>query len=165
LAAATPVCDRAAVHRNVAAVVSAAREAGLDIEPREFPEGTRTAEDAARAIGVSVGQIVKSLVFEVDGRPVMALVSGADQLDEEKLGAAAGGTRARRADADAVRRATGFPVGGVPPLGHRLPVFVDVGLLAFDVVWAAAGTPHVVFGVGPDALVAAAAAKVCDLAR
>jgi prolyl-tRNA editing enzyme YbaK/EbsC (Cys-tRNA(Pro) deacylase) len=153
------------MHRNVAIVVEAAREAGLEIEPREFPEGTRTAEDAAAAIGVAVAQIVKSLVFTVDGRPVMALVSGANQLDETKLGAAAGGSPARRADANAVREATGFPVGGVPPLGHRLPVFVDRDLLAFDTVWAAAGTPHVVFGAAPAVLAEATGAVVCDLAR
>ena len=153
------------MHRNVVAVVEAARKAGLEIEPREFPEGTRTAEDAARAIGVSVAQIVKSLVFTVDQRPVMALVSGSNQLDETKLGAAAGGSPAKRADADAVRQATGFPVGGVPPLGHRLAVFVDRDLLAFDTVWAAAGTPQVVFGAAPAALVEASDAVVCDLAR
>jgi prolyl-tRNA editing enzyme YbaK/EbsC (Cys-tRNA(Pro) deacylase) len=153
------------MHKSVAAVVSAAREVGLEIEPREFPEGTRTAEDAARAIGVAVAQIVKSLVFTVDDRPVMALVSGANQLDEAKLGAAAGGSAARRADADRVRQATGFPVGGVPPLGHRLPVFVDRDLLGFDTVWAAAGTPHVVFGAAPADLVEASGAIVCDLAK
>jgi prolyl-tRNA editing enzyme YbaK/EbsC (Cys-tRNA(Pro) deacylase) len=153
------------MHRNVATVVAAAREVGLEIEPREFPEGTRTAEDAARAIGVAVAQIVKSLVFTVDDRPVMALVSGSNQLDETKLGTAAGGSRARRADADTVRRATGFPVGGVPPLGHRLAVFVDRDLLAFDTVWAAAGTPQVVFAVAPAVLVEATGAAVSDLAK
>jgi prolyl-tRNA editing enzyme YbaK/EbsC (Cys-tRNA(Pro) deacylase) len=151
------------MHKNVAVVVEAAREAGLEIEPREFPEGTRTAEDAARAIGVTVAQIVKSLVFTVDGRPVMALVSGANQLDGTKLGAAAGGSPAKRADAESVRQATGFPVGGVPPLGHPLEVFVDRDLLGFDTVWAAAGTPHVVFGATPAALVEATGAVVCDL--
>src|SRR5258708_24008659 len=100
------------MHKNVATVVAAAREVGLEIEPKEFPEGTRTAADAARAIGVAVAQIVKSLVFTVDGRPVMALVSGSNQLDETKLGTAAGGSRAPPADADALRPAAGFPVGG-----------------------------------------------------
>jgi Cys-tRNA(Pro) deacylase len=167
VAAGPPVCDGAAVHRNVVAVVEAARSAGLAIDPQEFPEGTRTAEDAARAIGVEVGQIVKSLVFAVDGAPVVALVSGSNQLDEAKLAAAAGGGRAERVDADRVRQETGFPVGGVPPLGHRqpMPVFVDETLLGFAVVWAAAGTPHVNFAVAPAALVAATGAVVCDLAR
>jgi Cys-tRNA(Pro) deacylase len=155
------------MHPNVAVVVEAAHTVGLAIEPREFPEETRTAEDAARAIGVKVGQIVKSLVFAVDGTPVMALVSGSNQLDEAKLAAANGGTEARRVNADAVREVTGFPVGGVPPLGHRqaVPVFLDRDLLDYDVVWAAAGTPHVNFAVAPDALVKAVSAVVCDLAR
>ena len=91
---------------------------GLTIEVRRFPEGTKTAADAAAAIGVEVGQIVKSLVFAVDGEVVMALVAGSNQLDERKLGAAAGGGKARRVDADVVREATGYPIGGVPPFGH-----------------------------------------------
>ncbi len=155
------------VHRNVRAVVEAAAALGITIEPREFPEGTRTAEDAARAIGVEVGQIVKSLVFAVDGTPVVALVSGSNQLDEHKLATAAGGQSSSRVDANAVREATGFPVGGVPPLGHRqaLRIFVDADLLAYDEVWAAAGTPHVNFGVSPTVLVEAVGGKVCDLAR
>jgi Cys-tRNA(Pro) deacylase len=155
------------MHRNVVTVVEAARAAGLIIEPQEFPAETRTAEDAARAIGVAVGQIVKTLVFAVDGMPVIALVSGSNQLDEAKLAAAAGGVEARRVDADTVRDVTGFPVGGVPPLGHRQPVavFVDRSLLDHDVVWAAAGTPHVNFAVASTALVAATDAIVCDLAH
>jgi Cys-tRNA(Pro) deacylase len=161
------LCQRAGMHRNVVAVVEAARALGLVIEPQEFPSGTRTAEDAARAIGVAVGQIVKSLVFAVDGTPVVALVSGSNQLDEAKLATAAGGAEARRVDADTVRAVTGFPVGGVPPLGHRqtLAVFVDRDLLDHDVVWAAAGTPHINFAVAPPALIAATRATVCDLAH
>jgi Cys-tRNA(Pro) deacylase len=147
--------------------MDAAAALGITIEPREFPEGTRTADDAARAIGIEVGQIVKSLVFAVDGSPVIALVSGSNQLDERKLAAAAGGAEAARVDANAVREATGFPVGGVPPLGHRhaLPIFVDADLLAYDEVWAAAGTPHVNFGISPAALVGAVNGTVCDLKR
>ena len=139
------------MHRNVVRVVEAAESLGLAIEPREFPESTRTAEEAAAAIGVELGQIVKSLVFSVDDRPVMALVSGDRRLDEAKLAAVAGGTKARRLDAEAVRAATGFPVGGVPPFGHAtdLPVFMDEGLLRYDEVWAAAGTPHVNFASEP----------------
>ena len=154
------------MHRNVATVVEAGRVAGLPVEPVEFPEGTRTALDAAAAIGVEVGQIVKSLVFAVDGKPVVALVSGANTLDEGKLAVAAGGTSAARVDADTVREVTGFPVGGVPPLGYRqaLHVFLDRDLLAYDVVWAAAGTPHANFSASPMALAGATAAVVCDLA-
>ena len=143
----------------------AARALGVDVEVRVFPQGTRTAEDAATAVGCNVAQIVKSLVFVVDDQPVVALVGGADRLDERKLAAAAGGTSARRADADEVRSATGYAVGGVPPFGHATPLrcFVDDALLAHDVVWAAAGTPTHVFASEPHALVAAAKAEVADI--
>jgi len=124
------------VHPNTVRVIAAAREAGLEITTRRFPEGTKTAADAAAAIGVAVGQIVKSLVFAVDGEIVMAYVSGANQLDEKKLAAAAGGAKCSRVDADAVRAATGYPIGGVPPFGHstQLRVFVDPDLLQYDEV-------------------------------
>ena len=155
------------MHRNVRAVVEAGHLLGLTVRPREFPEGTRTAVDAALAIGVDLGQIVKSLVFCVDGEVVVALVSGSNLCDEAKLAHAAGGERAWREDADTVREATGFPVGGVPPFGHREPlrVFVDRDLLQHEEVWAAAGTPHVNFPVAPAALVRATGGTVCDLAR
>jgi Cys-tRNA(Pro) deacylase len=156
-----------AEHRNVAAVRAAAERLGLALEIQSFPAGTRTAADAARAIGVTEGQIVKSLVFAVDGDPVIALVSGANRLDLDKLGRAAGGAHVTRVDADTVRAVTGFPVGGVPPFGHvrNLRVFVDRDLLAFDEVWAAAGTPRDNFALGPQQLVAAVAGMVCDLAE
>src|SRR3989337_4206820 len=102
-------------------VVEAARAAGLEIEVREFPEGTRTAEDAARAIGVSVGQIVKSLVFTTDGHPVLCLVSGLNRVDGARLAVIAGASDVRRAGPDEVQRATGFAIGGGPPLGHSEP--------------------------------------------
>ena len=155
------------MHRNVKAVVEAGSLLGVAVRPREFPEGTRTAVDAALAIGVDLGQIVKSLVFCVDGEVVVALMSGTNLLDEAKLASVAGGERAWREDAETVREATGFPVGGVPPFGHREPlrVFVDADLLQYDEVWAAAGTPQVNFAVAPDSLVRATAGTVCDLAR
>ena len=155
------------VHPNVARVVDAARSAGLEIEVRRFPEGTKTAQDAADAIGVTVGQIVKSLVFGVDDEIVMALVSGANQLDEKKLAAAAGGAKCARVDADAVRAATGFPIGGVPPFGHstQLRVFVDPDLLQYDEVWAAAGTWNDNFGAAPADIVRVAGGVVTDLKR
>ncbi|HEX9995283.1 MAG TPA: YbaK/EbsC family protein [Acidimicrobiales bacterium] len=150
---------------SVAAVVAAGRERDVAVDVREFPEGTRTADDAARAVGVEVGQIVKSLAFLVDGRPVMALVSGSNRLDEARLAAAAGGTEVLRAGAEAVRRATGFAIGGVPPFGHAssMPTFVDEDLLHYDVVWAAAGTPRHVFPIAPGELVRAAGGTVCRL--
>ncbi|MEY4081731.1 MAG: hypothetical protein RL430_2161 [Actinomycetota bacterium] len=107
------------LHPNTIRVIEAARAAGFEIQTKRFPEGTKTAQDAATAIGVEVGQIVKSLVFGVDDEIVMALVSGSNQLDEKKLAAAAGGSKCKRVDADAVRAATGFPIGGVPPAACR----------------------------------------------
>ncbi len=154
-------------HPNVVRVVQAGAARGLTIEPRRFPEGAKTAADAAAAIGVQIGQIVKSLVFGVDGRLVLAYVSGANQLDEQKLAAAAGGTKCARVDADTVREATGFPIGGVPPFGHKtkLRIFIDPELLQYDEVWAAAGTWHDVFGIEPHKLVEASEGLVTDLKR
>jgi prolyl-tRNA editing enzyme YbaK/EbsC (Cys-tRNA(Pro) deacylase) len=142
--------------------------AGIDsfgLEIRRFPEGTRTAEDAARAIGCEVGQIVKSLVFTAAGRPVVALVSGANRLDPSKLAAVAGGPVAK-ADAETARQATGYSIGGVPPFGHAsaLPVFMDRDLERYDVVWAAAGRPDSVFPITPARLVELAGARVEELA-
>ena len=155
------------VHPNTLRVIAAAREAGLEITTRRFPEGTKTAADAAAAIGVTVGQIVKSLVFGVDNEIVMALVSGSNQLDEKKLAAAAGGAKCSRVDADAVRAATGYPIGGVPPFGHatQLRVFVDPDLLQYDEVWAAAGTWNDNFGANPNDIVRVAGGVVTDLKR
>ena len=155
------------LHRNAQRVVDFASGAGLSIEVHEFPDGTRTAADAAAAIGVGVGQIVKSLVFLADGVPVVALVSGANQLDEAKLAMSAGASSTGRASAEQVRDATGYPVGGVPPFGHSsvLRTFVDEDLLAFDVVWAAAGTPHLNFALTPSQLVELSGGAVADLAE
>ena len=155
------------IHPNVLRVMEAARVRGLEITTKRFPEGTKTAADAAAAIGVSVGQIVKSLVFGVDSEIVMALVSGSNQLDEKKLAAAAGGAKCSRVDADAVRDATGYPIGGVPPFGHQtqLRVFVDPDLLQYDEVWAAAGTWNDNFGAAPADIVRVAGGVVTDLKR
>jgi Cys-tRNA(Pro) deacylase len=155
------------IHPNVLRVMEAARERGLEITTKRFPEGTKTAADAAAAIGVSVGQIVKSLVFGVDTEIVMALVSGSNQLDEKKLALAAGGAKCSRVDADAVRAATGYPIGGVPPFGHstQLRVFVDPDLLQYDEVWAAAGTWNDNFGAAPADIVRVAGGVVTDLKR
>jgi prolyl-tRNA editing enzyme YbaK/EbsC (Cys-tRNA(Pro) deacylase) len=154
-------------HPNVQRVVAAATDLGLSIEPVRFPAGAKTAADAAAAIGVEIGQIVKSLIFAVDGDVVLAYVSGANQLDERKLAAAAGGERCSRDDADTVRAETGYPIGGVPPFGHATPlrVFIDPDLLAFDEVWAAAGTWHDVFAIAPRDLVRASGGTVTELER
>jgi prolyl-tRNA editing enzyme YbaK/EbsC (Cys-tRNA(Pro) deacylase) len=157
----------AAPHRNVIRVIDAGSALGVEVAPVRFPDGTKTALDAANAIGCDVGQIVKSLIFAVDGDVVLAYVSGANQLDEEKLAAAAGGSTCTRVDADVVRTATGFPIGGVPPFGHEtaLRAFVDPDLLQYDVVWAAAGTWHDVFSLAPADLVRASGGAVVELAR
>ena len=155
------------LHRNVTKVIEAGRALGIEVVPRRCPEGAKTAQEAADALGVEVGQIVKSLIFAVDGEIVLAYVSGANQLDEMKLAAAAGGVRCDRVDADVVRSATGFPIGGVPPFGHdsELRVFVDPDLLDHEVVWAAAGTWHDVFALAPDQLVESSHGTVVELRR
>src|SRR4029077_5632199 len=139
-------------------------EAGIGIGGEEFPEGARTAAYASRAIGGEVGQIVKSLVFVAGGRPVVALVSGSNRLDEHRLGAVAG-TPVRKADAETARTATGYSIGGVPPFGHasEVPVFMDRDLLGHEVVWAAAGRPDSVFEIAPERLRELSQAEVADL--
>ncbi len=131
---------------------------------KEFPEGTRTAVDAARAVGCELGQIVKSLVFVAGGKPVVALVSGSNRLDEHKLAAVAGKPVAK-ADAETARAATGYSIGGVPPFGHvtEVPVFMDRDLMRFPVVWAAAGRPDSVFEIEPGRLRELSNAEVVDL--
>ncbi len=153
------------MHPNAVRVADAARARGLELELREFPEGTRTAEDAARAIGVEVGQIVKSLVFTLDGELVIALVSGKNRLDEASLAATLGGEQVGRADAAGVREATGYAIGGVPPFGHprALPTAIDEDLLGYEEVWAAAGTPRDVFAVDPGELVRLTGGTVATL--
>ena len=122
---------------------------GFEADVHFFPEGTKTAEDAARAIGCEVAAIVKSLVFVVDDDPVVALVPGDLRLDTANLAAAAGGMIAERASLEQVREATGFAAGGTPPFGHARPlrVFADPALERHDPVWCAAGTPTTVFPI------------------
>lgn len=150
------------VPRAVRRFLERARAAGLDPEVRTFPAGTRTAADAAAAIGCEVAAIVKSLVFVADGQPVLALTSGANRVDEAALAAALGATDLRKASADEVREATGYAIGGTPPVGHDtdLPVLCDADLAALDEVWAAAGTPATVFPLTPADLLAATGARV-----
>jgi Cys-tRNA(Pro) deacylase len=139
-------------------------DSGIGVAVRQFPADTRTAADAARAVGCEVGQIVKSLVFLAAGRPVVALVSGANRVDEGRLAAIAGAP-VTKADADTARRATGYSIGGVPPFGHatEVPVFMDRDLLGHRVVWAAAGRPDSVFEISPDQLRELSRAEVADL--
>jgi Cys-tRNA(Pro) deacylase len=140
---------------------------GVSAHISEFPEGTRTAEDAARAIGTTLGQIVKSLIFVADGHPVLALASGKNRVDPRKLARAAGAARIERADADLVRATTGFAIGGVPPVGHAaaLETFIDEDLLGYDLVYAAAGTPTAIFPIAPQDLVRVTDGHVADLAQ
>jgi prolyl-tRNA editing enzyme YbaK/EbsC (Cys-tRNA(Pro) deacylase) len=137
---------------------------GAGIAVKEFPEGTRTAVDAAQAVGCELGQIVKSLVFVAGGRPVVALVSGANRLDERRLAAVAG-EPVKKADAETARAATGFAIGGVPPFGHatEVPIFMDHDLLGYTEVWAAAGRPDSVFEISPGRLRELSNATVADL--
>lgn len=130
----------------------------------KFPEGTRTAGEAARAVGCEVGQIVKSLVFMAAGRPVVVLVSGANRLDEKRLAGVAG-EPVLKAGAETVRSATGYSIGGVPPFGHatEVPVFMDRDLLGHAVVWAAAGRPDSVFEIAPERLRELSVATIADL--
>jgi prolyl-tRNA editing enzyme YbaK/EbsC (Cys-tRNA(Pro) deacylase) len=140
------------------------RSRGLDIEVRTYPAGTRTAEDAARAIGCEVAQIVKSLVFTSGGGAVVALVSGASRLDTRRLEALTG-ARVAKAGAGEARAATGYAIGGVPPFGHAtdVPVYMDRDLARHEVVWAAAGRPDAVFPIAPARLVELSGARVGDL--
>jgi prolyl-tRNA editing enzyme YbaK/EbsC (Cys-tRNA(Pro) deacylase) len=130
-------------------VLNAARARGLDIEVHQFPHGTKTAADAAAAIGCPVAAIVKSLVFILGEDPVMVLVPGDRMLDLARLEAVSGSGPARRATLEEVRNATGFAAGGTPPFGHIQPirVFADEALRRNDPVWAAGGTPTTVFPI------------------
>lgn len=155
------------IHPTAQKVADAARERGLSIDIREFSQTTRTAADAAAAVGCTVAQIVKSLVFMVDGQPVIALVSGPNRLDEKKLAVlcGVGKKKVRRATAEEVREATGFAIGGVPPFGHQqtLPTYIDEDFWQFEVVWAAAGTPNTVFPITPDDLARLTGGQKVDL--
>ncbi len=149
--------------RSTDRVQAAAEAAGLTLDIRRMPQTTRTAEEAAAACGTTVGQIVKSLVFRKaeSGEPVLLLVSGANRVDQSAVRSSIG-EALERMDADAVRKLTGFAIGGVAPLGSLTPLatFMDADLMRFETVWAAAGAPDAVFEAEPEALAEAAGAKV-----
>ncbi|MFH0521619.1 YbaK/EbsC family protein [Streptomyces sp. M41] len=132
---------------------------------RRFPDATRTAAEAAAAIGCELSQICKSLIFAADGVPVLVLMDGASRVDVERVRQELGAEKVTRAKADVVRETTGYAIGGVPPFGHRTRtrVLADRSLLEHDVVWAAAGTPHTVFPMEPEALVAHAGGTLVDV--
>lgn len=140
---------------------TAARGLGFEPEIGRFPEGTRTAADAAAAVGCRLGQIVKSLVFVAGDQPVLVLTAGSNRVDEGLVAAALGVDHLGKADAAMVRSATGFAIGGTPPFGHvgELVTLVDEDLFDHDVVWAAAGTPDSCFPIAPDRLAELACAR------
>ena len=174
------------MHPTAQRVQSALRERGCSAEVIHVPDSTRTAVEAAAALGTSVGAIVKSLVFVAhdlpfdspglapfdslalaqgrQGRPLLVLTSGSERVSIEKVRTLVGAT-VTRPDAETVRRLTGYSIGGIPPLAHDTParVLMDPHLLQFDIVWASAGTPHAVFGIAPDELQRITAAEVADV--
>jgi len=163
-----PTIDHPAVRR----VVEAARRKGVELEVTVFDESTHTAEEAARAVGAELGQIVKSLVFvlpddEVEPEPILCLVSGPNRVDLGRLAAVLGRSDVRRANAREANDLTGFVIGGIPPFGHtrRVRVVMDPDLGRFPTVWAAAGLPTAVFPVAPAVLRMLADAIVAPIAE
>jgi prolyl-tRNA editing enzyme YbaK/EbsC (Cys-tRNA(Pro) deacylase) len=155
--------DRPASER----VRDAARRAGLELAVQRFPEGTRTAAEAARAVGCEVGAICKSIVLRSAEGPVLVLTSGANRVDCSLVEAALDRRDVARAGAEEARAATGFAIGGTAPFGHPapLPILLDRDLLGFAEIWAAAGTPDTVFPVAPEELRRATGAQVADVAQ
>ena len=140
----------------------------MQAEVREFPQSTRTAADAAAAIGCRVAQIAKSLIFKgrESGRPILVVVSGTNRVEERKV-AALVGEALEKAEAAFVRSATGYAIGGVPPVGHLDPplTVIDEDLLQLDEIWAAAGTPNAVFALTPETLVTLTSGTVGSVRR
>lgn len=147
-------------------VQAALQEAGFANEVIEMPASTRTAQEAADAVGSTVAQIAKSIVFRAkdSDRAVLVITSGVNRVDEKKV-AAALGEKLGKADADFVREKTGFAIGGVAPIGHSEPpvIFIDEDLMAFDMIWAAAGTPRCVFRLTPVELTQMAVGRIADI--
>jgi prolyl-tRNA editing enzyme YbaK/EbsC (Cys-tRNA(Pro) deacylase) len=149
------------------AVQEVLRAKGIDARVMVLPQSTRTAKEAAEAVGCEVAQIAKSIIFKRADtqQAVLVITSGVNRVDEKRI-AAHLGTPLLKADADFVRAATGYAIGGVPPLGHRAPIetLIDETLLALDSVWAAAGTPNALFSIGSRQLVAATGGHVMGVA-
>jgi prolyl-tRNA editing enzyme YbaK/EbsC (Cys-tRNA(Pro) deacylase) len=144
-------------------VVHSARELGLEVHVQRLDGSTRTVQDAARAVGCDEAEIAKSIVFVADGDPVVCIASGRHRIDADKLAEILDVAEVRQAGVDEVRAATGFAIGGVPPVGHGLPVIFDESLLLHHRVWAAAGDPHSLFEVDPRALVECTGARVASV--
>jgi len=152
-------------------VAQALRAAGVEPDIHEFPQGTRTSQDAADAVGCDVAQIAKSIVFRLerdgeDPQALLVITSGPNRVDTAKAGALAGG-RLEKADAGFVREHTGFAIGGVPAVAHTrpIPVLVDRDLTAFETVWSAAGTPNAVYPIAFSDLVALTGGRIADVAQ
>jgi prolyl-tRNA editing enzyme YbaK/EbsC (Cys-tRNA(Pro) deacylase) len=149
--------------KNAEKIQAALAAFGLDQEVVEFPESTRTAQEAADAIGCSVEQIVKSLVFQriPSRQPLMIAASGGNRVNEKRIKELLG-EKIVRADAEFVKEVTGYPIGGVPPLAHTQPIetFIDEDLLKYEEIWAAAGTPNAVFRLSPQELALITRGKV-----
>jgi len=147
-------------------VQDALQALGLSLEVVELPGSTRTAVEAAQAVGCQVGQIIKSLVFKAkrSQRPILVLASGANRVNEKRIEALIEEPLGK-ADADFVRQHTGFAIGGVPPVGHpeKLQTFIDEDLLGYEELWAAAGTPNAVFSLTPQDLVRMAQGEVVSI--
>jgi prolyl-tRNA editing enzyme YbaK/EbsC (Cys-tRNA(Pro) deacylase) len=144
-------------------VKEAARELGLDVQLRTLDESTATVQQAATAVGCDAGQIAKSIVFVMDGEPVVVVASGRHRIDGGKVCDALDCAEGRQASADEVRAATGFPIGGVPPIGHGLPVVFDTALLDYDVIYAAGGDGNTLFEVAPRDLAGSVHALVASV--
>ncbi|HEY7454166.1 MAG TPA: YbaK/EbsC family protein [Thermoleophilaceae bacterium] len=140
-----------------------ARDLGIEMRVRRLEKSTRTVADAATAVGCGEAEIAKSIVFVADGDPVVCVASGQHRIDTEKVADALDVAEVRQAQADEVRAATGFAIGGVPPFGHDLPVLFDEELLNHARVWAAAGDPHSLFCVDPRELAECISARVVPL--
>ena len=144
-------------------LADSARELGIEVQVQRLESSTRTVADAATAVGCQEAEIAKSIVFVADGDPVVCVASGQHRIDTDKVAEALDVAEVRQAQADEVRAATGFAIGGVPPFGHDLPVLFDEELLTHERVWAAAGDPHSLFCVNPRELADCIKARVVPL--
>lgn len=153
-------------HPSVTKFRKAASELGIKGEVIQTQETARTADEAAATLGVQVGQIVKSLVFEADGETVLVLTSGENKVDTNKVALAFNVSKVGKADADKTREVTGYAIGGVPPLGHatKMKILIDETFKKFDEIWAAAGHPHFVFPTTYEELVRLSGAIPTDVA-
>jgi len=155
--------------KSAVSVQEALDELGLECKVLELPNSTRTAQDAASAIGCNIAQIVKSLIFKTknSGKPVLVLASGPNQVDIKTIEDSVG-ERITKADADFVREVTGFAIGGIPPIGHKNAIdfiYIDRDLLSLDEVWAAAGTPNAVFCIKSKDLFKVTSANIVSLSE